>query len=63
MMEFHFFLSTDSKIPLEEACSGEDVCADDNAICLHGYCVCDIMHYNNGEACGEYRHLWIILSY
>ena len=52
MMESHPFFSTDSKIPLEEACSGEDVCADDNALCLHGYCVCDIMHYNNGGACG-----------
>ena len=42
------------KVPLGEMCSDEDVCQDDDALCLDGFCVCDVMHYNQGNQCGEY---------
>lgn len=43
-----------AKIPLNEACSGGDVCEDANAECNRGYCRCSNGFFESNRRCGNY---------
>lgn len=45
-------MQTGEKIPLHESCTLEDVCRDEGATCMNGYCECDLVHYDKGDSCG-----------
>ena len=41
-------------VALDGRCSRPDVCADSNAICLSGFCVCDRNFAAQNATCGEW---------
>ena len=51
------------RVPLDRACSEDDVCQDDNARCQAGYCVCERTHYSLNGACGECQSVLLHLDY
>ena len=49
------------KIPLGQACSQQDVCADDFATCQSGACRCMQDYYVKGDVCCKFKRLMISL--
>jgi len=41
-----------SPVPLNHACGRDDVCADQNAECRLGVCLCTPLYYENNARCG-----------
>ena len=41
------------KIPLNEACSGGDLCEDANAACRRGLCLCTDGFFESNRRCGK----------
>jgi len=63
VMLLSLMLYTDSPVPLNHACTREDVCADVNAECRRGVCLCTPLYYENNTRCGTIYCLKITLSY
>ena len=40
-------------IELFDPCNNDDRCADDNAQCMSGYCVCTNRYYESNGVCGK----------
>ncbi len=46
---------SEERVPLEEPCDLDDICADDFAQCRAGFCKCRDDYYNNNGVCRELR--------
>ena len=42
------------QVPLDGRCSRPDICADPNAVCVSGFCVCDNRFAAQNATCGTY---------
>jgi len=54
---------TAAKVRLNSYCSAGDECADINAVCRNGVCICQLGYYDNGrDTCRMYySHFYKLL--
>jgi len=58
----YYLLRVVSPIPLNHACGQGDVCADENADCQRGVCLCTPLYYEDNARCGT-SVSWLDISF